>query len=159
MLHKLTASIGEVYSGWSPDTYLTVAQSVLAESRHLSGLSLVRATGIGQYVRDFMAYSLTRKLLRADGDVLCDQLVSLDAYRHWFDSADTDTRPDLLWMTAKIGDEGRLHLDMRLIECKLAKMSDSHLDKAREQLENGIRHLATVFMPRSDGKANRGRAA
>jgi DNA phosphorothioation-dependent restriction protein DptH len=151
VLHKLTASIREVYSGWSPDTYKGVAQSVLAESRRLSGLSLVRATGVGQYVRDFMAYSLTRKLLKADGDVLCDQLVSMDAYRHWFDSADTDTRPDLLWITARIGDDGRLHLDLRLIECKLAMMSDSHLDKAREQLENGIRHLATVFMPRSNG--------
>jgi len=150
VLHKLTASIGEVYSGWSPDTFRNVAESVLAESRHLSGLSLVRATGIGQYVRDFMAYSLTRKLLTAGNDVLCDQLVSLDAFRHWFDSADTDTRPDLLWLTATIGKSGRLHLDVRLIECKLAKMSDAHLDKAREQLENGLSHLVSVFMPRSD---------
>lgn len=150
VLHKLTASIGEVYSGWTTDTYQAVAKSVLAESRHLSGLSLVRATGIGQYVRDFMAYSLTRKLLRTEGNILCDQIVSLDAYRHWFDSAATETRPDLLWITARIGEEGGLHLDMRLIECKLAKMSDSHLDKAREQLENGIRHLAAVFMPRLD---------
>jgi DNA phosphorothioation-dependent restriction protein DptH len=150
VLHKLTASINEVYSGWSPKTFRQVAESVLAESRHLSGLSLVRATGIGQYVRDFMAYALTRKLLTADKTVLCDHLVSLDAFRHWFDSADTDTRPDLLWLTARIGDNGRLHLDLRLIECKLAKMSDAHLDKAREQLENGLRHLAAVFMPRSD---------
>ncbi|SPD75418.1 AAA ATPase [uncultured Desulfobacterium sp.] len=150
VLHKLTTSIGEVYSGWSPDTFRNVAECVLAESHHLSGLSLVRATGIGQYVRDFMAYSLTRKLLKAGKDILCDHLVSLDAFRHWFDSAETDTRPDLLWLTAKIGETGRLHLDMRLIECKLAKMSDVHLDKAREQLENGLRHLVSVFMPYSD---------
>ena len=150
VLHKLTASINEVYAGWSAQTFRKVAESVLAESRHLSGLSLVRATGIGQYVRDFMAYALTRKLLTADKDILCDHLVSLDAFRHWFDSADTDTRPDLLWLTARIGDNGRLHLDLRLIECKLAKMSDAHLDKAREQLENGLRHLAAVFMPRSE---------
>lgn len=150
VLHKLTASINEVYSGWSSETFRKVAESVLAESRHLSGLSLVRATGIGQYVRDFMAYALTRKLLTANKDVLCDHLVSLDAFRHWFDSADTDTRPDLLWLTARIGNNGRLHLDLRLIECKLAKMSDAHLDKAREQLENGLRHLAAVFMPCSD---------
>ena len=150
VLHKLIASIGEVYSGWSPSTFRTVAESVLAESCYLSGLSLVRATGIGQYVRDFMAYSLTRKLLKAGKDVLCNQLVSLDAFRHWFDSADTNTRPDLLWLTATIGHSGRLQLDLRLIECKLAKMSDAHLDKAREQLENGLRHLVSVFMPRSD---------
>ena len=150
VLHKLTASVGEVYSGWSPNTYQAVAKSVLAEARNLSGLSLVRATGIGQYVRDFMAYSLTRKLLKTNEHVLCDQLVSMDAYRHWFDSADAETRPDLLWMTAKIKPNGRIHLDLRLIECKMAKMSDAHLEKAREQLENGLRHLVSVFMPRSD---------
>jgi DNA phosphorothioation-dependent restriction protein DptH len=150
VLHKLTVSIGQVYSGWTPESYKMVAQSVLGESRRLSGLSLVRATGIDQYVRDFMAYSLTRKLLRAEGDVVCDQIVTLDAYRHWFDSAETDTRPDLLWLTAGIGGEGRIRLDLRLIECKLAKMSDAHLEKAREQLENGLRHLAAVFMPRVD---------
>jgi DNA phosphorothioation-dependent restriction protein DptH len=150
VLHKLTASINEVYSGWSPKTFLQVAESVLAEARHLSGLSLVRATGIGQYVRDFMAYALTRKLLTADKDVLCDHLVSLDAFHHWFDSAETETRPDLLWLTARIGENGRLHLDLRLIECKLAKMSDAHLAKAREQLENGLGHLTAVFMPRSE---------
>ncbi len=148
VLHKLEASIREVYSGWTPEIYQTVAQGVLVESRHLSGLSLVRATGVGQYVRDFMAYSLTRKLLRATGNVLCDQLVSLDAYQHWFDSAESGTRPDLLWIIACIGGDGRLRLDIRLIECKLAKMSDAHLDKAREQLESGMRHLSSVFMPR-----------
>jgi DNA phosphorothioation-dependent restriction protein DptH len=150
VLHKLVAAIAEVYSGWTANSYAAVASSVLAESRHLSGLSLVRATGIGQYVRDFMAYSVTRKLLHAGRGMLCDELISLDAYRHWFDSAETDTRPDLLWMTARIGEDGRIRLDLRLIECKLAMKSDAHLDKAREQLENGLRHLVTVFMPRAD---------
>lgn len=152
VLHKLEASIRELYSGWKPETYQLVAQRVLGESRRLSGLSLVRATGIGQYIRDFMAYSLTRKLLQAGSDVLCDQIVSLDAYQHWFDSADSGTRPDLLWIVARIGEDGRLTLDMRLIECKLAKSSEVHLQKAREQLENGIRHLAAAFLPRIDDK-------
>jgi DNA phosphorothioation-dependent restriction protein DptH len=152
VLHKLEASIREVYTGWKPETYQLVAQRVLGESRRLSGLSLVRATGIGQYIRDFMAYSLTRKLLHASGDVLCDQIISLDAYQHWFDSADSGTRPDLLWIVARIGGDGRLTLDMRLIECKLARTSDVHLQKAREQLENGIRHLAAAFLPRIDDK-------
>ena len=152
VLHKLEASIREIYSGWKPETYRTVAQRVLGESRRLSGLSLVRATGIGQYIRDFMAYSLTRKLLRADTGPLCDQIVSLDAYQHWFDSAESGTRPDLMWIIARIDDSGRLKLDVRLIECKLAKSSDAHLQKAREQLENGLRHLVAAFMPRIDDK-------
>lgn len=148
VLQKLETSIREIYSGWNPDTYATVAQKVLGESRRLSGLSLVRATGVGQYIRDFMAYSVTRKLLRARADVLCDQIVSLDAYQHWFDSADSGMRPDLLWLSARIAEDGRLALDLRLIECKMAMSSDTHLQKAREQLENGLRHLVAAFMPR-----------
>lgn len=147
VLFKLIAAIEELYSGWETESYQQIAQSVLAEAKRLSGLSLVRATGFGQYIRDFMAYSLTRKLLRCNDQVLCDQLVSLDAYQHWFDSAESGMRPDLLWVVARISKEGRVHLDLRLIECKLAQMSETHLDKAREQLENGLRHLPAMFMP------------
>jgi DNA phosphorothioation-dependent restriction protein DptH len=149
VLHSLTASIGELYAGWA-NSYKEVAQSILRESRRLSGLSLVRATGLGEYIRDFMAYALTRKLISADENVLCDQLVSLDAYRHWFDSAESKTRPDLLWVVAQVGSDQRIHLDLKLIECKLAKMSDVHLDKAQLQLKNGLQHLIEVFMPRRD---------
>jgi len=78
-------------------------------------------------------------------------LVSLDAYRHWFDSAESQIRPDLLWMIARVDNKGRLQLDLRLIECKLAKVSEAHLDKAREQLENGLHHLPQVFRPRGEG--------
>lgn len=157
VLHKLAAAIQELYFGWDGETYQKVAQSVLKESQHLSGLSLVRATGVGEYIRDFMAYSLIRKLVRAAGPVLCDQLVSLDAYKHWFDSAESQLRPDLLWMLARVADNGRLQLDLRLIECKLAKVSEAHLDKAREQLENGLHHLPQVFQPRGDGPAGANR--
>ena len=38
---------------------------------------------------------------------------------------------------------------MRLIECKLAKLSDSHLMKAQEQLETGLQHLISVFRPQA----------
>jgi len=149
ILHRLTASIGEVYAGWG-DSYKDIAQNILQESRRLSGLSLVRATGLGDYIRDFMAYALTRKLISTDENVLYDQLVSLDAYRHWFDSADSETRPDLLWVVVRVEDDQRIHLNLKLIECKLAKMSDVHLDKAKLQLKNGLQHLITVFMPRRD---------
>jgi len=148
VLHRLKASIIEVYPHWPTETYETIAKSVLKEARKLSGLSLVRATGIGDYIRDFMAYSLARKILHAEDSVFCDQLVSLDAYRHWFDTAESDMRPDLLWLVGRIGEDGKLHLDFKIIECKQAKRSDEHLEKARQQIENGLRHLVPSFMPR-----------
>lgn len=151
VLERLTASVAEVYAGWDQDVYRDIAQGVLKEARRLSGLSLVRATGIGDYyIRNFMAYALSRKALCADGDVLCDQLVTLDAYQHWFETAESDTRPDLLWVVARMGEDDRVHLDLRLIECKLARTSDLHLEKARVQVENGLRHLVAMFRPRDD---------
>jgi DNA phosphorothioation-dependent restriction protein DptH len=122
--HKLKASIAEIFTGWTQDNYSHAAQAVIKQANALSGLSLIRATGIGQHIRDVMAYALTRKILTAKKGVLCDQIVSLDAFRHWFDGAETNMRPDLLWVIADITDAGRLHLDLRLIECKLAKRSD-----------------------------------
>ncbi len=146
--HKLKVSISGIVVGWSEEDHTQAAQFAINQAKGLSGLSLIRATGLGQHIRDVMAYTLARKYFRAEGDLLCDQFVSLDAYRHWFDGADSNMRPDILWLTAKITDSGALHLDMRIIECKLAKRSDSHLQKAREQVESGLQHLIPAFMPR-----------
>jgi DNA phosphorothioation-dependent restriction protein DptH len=149
--HRLTASIRSLYGpqGWTVDECRQVTDSVLREARKISGLSLVRATGVGQYIREFMAYALTRKILRERDAVLCDQLVSLDAYRHWFEGADDGRRPDLLWLTARLDDDGRIRLNLRLVECKLAERSIQHLLKARDQIHNGLRVLREAFQPRN----------
>lgn len=149
---RLAASIQEVYSDaeWSPEVCQQAAAGVLREARELSGLSLVRATGVGNYIRDFMAYALTRKMLREQGALLCDNLVSLDAYRHWFDLAESERRPDLLWLTARLDENKRVCLRAHLIECKVAQQSDEHLLKARVQITNGLRVLIPAFAPRNE---------
>jgi DNA phosphorothioation-dependent restriction protein DptH len=151
VLVRLTASIAEVYGGcgWKPADCQSVATGVLQEARELSGLSLVRATGVGHYIRDFLAYSLTRKMLREKNKVLCDHLVSLDAYRHWFDLTDDERRPDLMWLTAWLDPDNRVCLRIHLIECKVAQQSDEHLLKARAQINNGLRVLIPAFAPRA----------
>ena len=110
---------------------------------------MVRATGVGHYVREFMAYALTRKMLREQGALLCDNMVSLDAYRHWFDLAESERRPDLLWLTARLDEGNRVCIKAHLIECKVAQRSDQHLLKARVQITNGLRVLMAAFEPRN----------
>ncbi|MCD6337396.1 MAG: hypothetical protein J7M01_04100, partial [Candidatus Marinimicrobia bacterium] len=146
--HKLRASITEIFTDWSLDACGNAAKTAIKYAGKLSGISLIRATGRGEHIRDVLAYSLTRKLLRVDERFFCNQIISLDAYRHWFDGAEIKMRPDLLWITAKLTAEGRLALDLYLIECKLAKHSILHLDKAHQQLESGLHHLVGVFLPR-----------
>ena len=152
VLERLSAAVKDVYSaaGWTQEETRDIAEQLLRDAGRLSGLSLVRATGVGHYIRDFMAYALTRKMLQDHQPVLCDNLVSLDAYRHWFDLADSERRPDLLWLTARLGDDGRIDIYARLIECKVAQRSDAHLRKARAQIANGLRVLAPALAPRQD---------
>ncbi len=156
LLHKLKSSISNIETGWSGKEQLKVAQFAIDQAKNLSGLSLIRATGTGQHIRDVLAYAMARKLFHAKGENLCDQFISLDAYQHWFDGAQTKMRPDILWLTAYITEAGNLNLDMRIIECKFGKYSDFHLEKAREQVDCGLRHLIPAFMPRqADDETNR----
>jgi len=152
---RLSASIQSLYATkakWSKEDCHKVTQGILSIAKNLSGLSLVRATGAAdQYIREFLAYSLSRKMLKADDSVFCESLVSLDAYRHWFDLAENNQRPDLMWLQASIVNDKRFHLNMHLIECKMADESSAHVSKAVSQIENGLRVLMSAFMPMNDG--------
>ncbi|MDX9770537.1 MAG: DUF87 domain-containing protein [Tenuifilaceae bacterium] len=148
---RLCAALGSHFAetGWTAEDCQEITRGVLQEARKLSGLSLVRATGVDDnHLRDFMAYALVRRMLLEEKDtILCDDFVSLDAYGHWFDLADNRSKPDLLWLRARIGEDQRLHLEMHLIECKVAKESQEHLRKARSQINNGLSVLKSAFVP------------
>jgi len=152
---RLQAAIQQLYAaeaGWSLEDCKAVSKGVLHVAPKLSGLSLVRATGVAdQYIRDFMAYSLTRKLLRNPDNLLCESLISLDAYRHWFDLADNLRRPDLMWMRVWLQEDGRLHVKLHLIECKMGQQSPEHILKAKSQIDNGLSVLGAAFKSLADG--------
>jgi DNA phosphorothioation-dependent restriction protein DptH len=154
---RLRSSIQQLYApgaGWSMDECEAVAKGILNIAPELSGLSLVRATGVGdEYIRDFMAYALSRKMLKPNDAPLCESLVSLDAYRHWFDLSDNMRRPDLMWMRVDTAPGQRLRIKMQLIECKLGQESSEHVYKAKSQIDNGLKVLSSAFAPleNSDG--------
>jgi DNA phosphorothioation-dependent restriction protein DptH len=94
-----------------------------------------------------------RKLLPVGSTCICDQLFSIDAYRHWFDMTGDDdrTHPDLLWLRAALTHERKLRIEARLFECKMAEENQEHVEKAKAQIRNGIQVLATAFMPKQSG--------
>lgn len=126
-----------------------ISNSLVKEADRISGLSVVKATGPTRYVRELIANTIIRKLLPQDKNVFCDLIVSLDAFLHWFDDAIDGKRPDLLRLRANIVN-GYFDIDAQIIECKLSKHSEGYLEKARQQIESGLRQLISCFSPKGE---------
>lgn len=147
----LLESIKKIYKYGSSEDDIIITDSLMQSAKSLAGLSLIRALGPSEYIRDFMSYSLMRKILPLSGIYLCDQVFSIDAYRHWFDmsSDDDKTHPDLLWIRAYLTDNKTIRIEAKLFECKMAEYKSEHIEKAKAQIENGLKVLGTAFCPKN----------
>lgn len=121
----------------------------LLRVENLSGMGLIKATSIRNFhIHDFFASALSRKLLHTKKDIyLCDIIVSLDAYKHWFQFTENKKRPDLLWLTAEERN-GQLHVRATLVECKLQQQNGAAVRHAQTQLANGLSILRPCFAPK-----------
>ena len=144
---KISSYIGSLFAPLEQVKADAIASSLLRETVHIAGLSVIKATGPIKFVREFIANALVRKLLPRDATVFCDEIFSLDAFVHWFDDPYDNRRPDLLRIKSSIVN-GYFNIEAQLIECKLAQQSEGYLQKAREQIENGLSQLIGKFKPR-----------
>lgn len=148
---EVATQLNRICGPWDGDTLKTTSHCLVTNSRALSGLSLVRATGPGEReIRDLISSTIVRITLPApiSEKFLCDELISLDSFAHWFDTAPDPERPDLLRIVAYLNDDGIIRINAHIIECKLGQENTDHLNKAHIQLESGLRHLIDVFLPR-----------
>jgi len=147
---KISRQLVELFGPMEEGIDIKVAKNLIREASFMAGLSSIKATGPSEYVRDFIAYSLVRRLLLKDNDVFCDIVISLDAFQHWLDYKFDAMRPDLLRLQAKIVN-GYFSINAQIIECKLAHESEGYLEKARQQVEEGLNQLVKKFLPRMTG--------
>jgi DNA phosphorothioation-dependent restriction protein DptH len=150
---EVAKQLNRICGPWEKSILTTTSHCLVSKSRQLSGLSLVRATGPGEKnIRDLISSTLVRITLPTPeenkGILLCDELISLDAFVHWFDTSGDPERPDLLRIVARLQEDGLIVIDAHIVECKLAQENSDHLNKAHIQLESGLRHLMDVFCPR-----------
>ncbi|OPL12260.1 MAG: AAA family ATPase [Firmicutes bacterium ML8_F2] len=145
---KMSQQINNLLGPWPLDVCKQVADNLTIEAQKISGLSIVKATGPVRFVHELVANSIVRKILKEDNSGLCDEMISLDAFTHWFDNAEEGRRPDLLRFKAKII-SGCFHIEAQIIECKLAQENDGFLQKARQQIESGLKQLISNFKPRT----------
>lgn len=149
-LARLTVLVREQFRRlipeWPSATCEKAAVSVLSESQEISGLSLIKAVGESEHIRDVVAYAAMCKVLDADRDALITQLIPMDSVRHWFYGADENMRPDLLHLCVSLNGT-HLHIHATLIECKLGLSSETHVAKAADQIKAGLRRLTSIFLP------------
>lgn len=122
------------------------ARNVVRSASEIPGLSLVRAAGHDDYIRDVLGYSLINRLFGRASNTVLQVLIPLDSFRHWFADRDDPNIPDLLFMSANLVD-GLLDISATVVECKFASESQSHLLKAYAQASAGLRQLTRIFAP------------
>jgi DNA phosphorothioation-dependent restriction protein DptH len=146
---RISGQISSLLGPWEQEECDRIAESLVRDAAHIAGLSIVKATGPLRYVRELIANAMVRKLLVRDDSLFCDEIISLDAFLHWFDDTALPMRPDLLRLRAKIIN-GYFHIEAQILECKLAQEGEGFLEKARQQLESGLRQLILNFKPREE---------
>ncbi len=118
----------------------------------IDGSRVLKALNPSDYeIHNFLAYLLTHQILnleKPDSGLVVRELISLDSYAHWFEDSGDNIRPDFMLLEIPRvpenteGTDGKLHMHIRIIECKMGKESQVPMDKAVTQLEKGIRTLA-----------------
>ena len=150
---------------WSDERAKAAAEICVKEASKLDGVSLLSAINQrSNKINEFMAYILTSVYMKKQSENEALNIVFyLDSYRHWFSnkdnnhSSDKKFRPDFLSVSAKIGDDGKLHLVATVIECKIAKFANSteHITKAIMQVEQGLSVLGELFKPMPNNSIRR----
>ena len=124
------------------------ASRIVEEAEEVIGLSSLRAVvGQGEKIREVVGFAAIHRMLAEPRQAVMTQLLPLDAFTHWFIGSDTPLRPDLLQLSLILRENDIPLVQATVIECKLAKQSERHLEKAVEQVKDGLSHLTQLFAP------------
>lgn len=156
--NRLSSRLHQLFL-WEHEKVDKAASICINEAGKLDGISLFSAVNPKDHnVNEFMAYVLTSlREKKSTTDSALKIMIHLDSYKHWFssdvekDEDESASRPDFLLLEARDTDDGKLHLDATIIECKIAGVgnSEEHKEKAFKQVTHGIKRLSTVFDPDS----------
>lgn len=151
---RLSARLYQLFK-WDDAKTQKAAGICINEAGELDGISLFSAVNPKDHnINEFMAYVLTSlREKRAGSSSALKIMIHLDSYKHWFsseiekDEDDSSSRPDFLLLETKDTQDGKLHLDATVIECKIAGLAtaDEHKNKAVRQVEHGIDRLSALF--------------
>lgn len=160
----LRKRITEKFANWDENRLQEAANYCVDElSQYMDGSRILKALNPYDYeIHSFLAYLLTLQMLgipEKDDKYLLRSLISLDSYKHWFEEDDIlnpdNKRPDFMLLEIpntqdNLDPNKKLHLDVKIIECKMGYKSEGHLAKAQTQLEKGIKTMSSNWNPNNE---------
>lgn len=155
---RLAESFSNMYfnSRKNPSDWLPVINQLYEDSNRMADLSLIKAFGCHSfYSHDFFGYAMIRHLYK-QRKAMCDVMISLDSYRHWFKNMDSKIRADLLWIVADVkkDDSGRniFSIKASVLESKVGyDILGNYLQHAAEQAITTCAYLKKRFTPALGG--------
>ncbi|MBR9937630.1 macro domain-containing protein [Oscillospiraceae bacterium Marseille-Q3528] len=157
----LRKRITEKFTNWDTQRLQKAADFCVDElSQFMDGSRILKALNPYDYeIHSFLAYVLTLQMLgltHKNNDYIVRALISLDSYKHWFAEDDElskdNKRPDFMlieipYTPENITTGNKLHIKVRIIECKMGFQNENHISKAKTQLEKGINTMAMNWRP------------
>ena len=156
---RIKRKLNSIFGKWNDDQLEEAANHCVEIAKELNGSSLLKALNPeDEDIRNFLAYILTtehHKKQTKEKKPECEIIISLDAYKHWFRNrgeegmGKLDIYPDFLQLAVirrdEIEEKRNIRIMAKLIECKLAFEKEKHVQKAKEQIQNGYEILKKKF--------------
>ncbi|MFD1861477.1 ATP-binding protein [Planococcus chinensis] len=146
---RLKNRLKALFTSWNVNMCEESAKYILDSSSALDGIKVLKALNPRDYeIHSFLSGILAVKTLDIDSpknQTILKSFISLDSYSHWF--SNEPNRPDyLLLEIEKDGlNEEKLIIKANLVECKMGKENQVHIDKGTLQLKNSLKFLGKVF--------------
>lgn len=151
-LKQLTDQVAGKLSGLLPlaqsDGFEAMAARVVDEAEEIIGLASLRAVvGADERIREVVGFAAIRRALAPPPGQM-SQLLPVDSLLHWFAGGEVTLRPDLLQLTLEVRPDDIPLVHAVVVECKLAQQNPVHLDRAKAQVQEGLRHLTGLLAPK-----------
>lgn len=161
----LKKRITEKFKNWSGERLQKAADyCVDVLSQYMDGSRILKALNPYDYeIHNYLAYILSVQMLglsQKDDSKVVRALISLDSYKHWFVDDNDNMRPDFMLLEIpktqyNLDPTNNLHIDVKVIECKMGFKSDAHISKAKTQLEKGLRTMCDKWNSKDSGIMHR----
>ena len=153
VVNTLSSSIMQLYPNIIKQKAILIAENILKQKKKITDLSIFRAlSNSDTHKHDFFAYMFTRRILNLSDrdDIVCDTLISIDSYMHWYKFEENKEHTDLIWLVVSKGTDTNnraiYNVKMHLIECKLGlNATKNFAAKAYEQLISTEKVLSEHF--------------